>query len=78
MKVGEYINATRYPFNGQSPGLSFFGKERGNNKLSGEFVVWELEMKGAEIVKLAIDSTQRGEEKGPPSKGKVRINSAFE
>src|SRR5262249_327739 len=50
LKVGEYRDAKRFAFSGESPGLDFFGKGRGSNMLTGEFAVWELEMKGDKIV----------------------------
>jgi len=34
-----YLDAQRYPFNGDSPGLSFSGNGRGNNTLTGYFTV---------------------------------------
>lgn len=36
---GRYENATRYPFNGEGPGLSVTGNGRGCNTLTGEFTV---------------------------------------
>ncbi len=36
---GTYLNATRYPFNGSTPGLSFVGNGRGDNTLTGNFTV---------------------------------------
>jgi PASTA domain len=36
---GRYPNATRYPFNGDGPGLSVTGNGRGCNTLTGEFTV---------------------------------------
>jgi hypothetical protein len=78
LQVGEYQNAKRYPFNGDSPGLSFYGKGRGNNKIAGEFVVWELEINNGQVVRAAIDFVQRGNESGPPLIGKLRFNSTLE
>jgi hypothetical protein len=39
LKKGKYKNATRYPFNGNSPGLDVFGNGRGCNTLTGDFKV---------------------------------------
>lgn len=78
LQVGEYLNAKRYAFSGASPGLDFFGQGRGSNTLAGAFVVWELEMNGDQIVRLAIDFVQRSEEKGQPLNGKLRINSTLQ
>lgn len=77
-QVGEYREAKRAPFNGESPGLNFSGKGRGSNKLSGEFVVWELEVTGDQITRLAIDFVQRSEGAGPPLTGQLRFNSSHE
>jgi len=77
LEVGEYDGAKRFPFSGDAPGLEFYGNGRGCNTLAGKFVVWEFEVKGNEVVRLAIDFIQRGEEKGPPLYGSLRINSSF-
>lgn len=77
LKVGEYPNAKRFAFSGESPGLDFFGKGRGSNQLTGEFVVWEMEVNGNQVVKLAIDFVQRSDGK-PPLTGKIRFNSGLE
>ena len=36
---GTYLNATRYPFNGNGPGLDVSGNGRGCNTLTGQFTV---------------------------------------
>src|SRR5579859_3027161 len=36
-----YSNASRYPFNGSNPGLSFYGDGRDDNTLTGYFTVLE-------------------------------------
>jgi hypothetical protein len=77
LKIGEYADAKRFVFSGNSPGLNLSGNGRGANMISGEFVVWELEMQDGKIVKLAIDFTQRCDG-GAPLRGKLRINSGFE
>ncbi len=77
LKVGEYPNAKRFAFSGDSPGLDFRGKGRGSNTLSGEFAVWQLEWKENQIGKLAIDFVQRSDN-GKPLTGKIRFNSTFE
>jgi hypothetical protein len=77
LEVGEYEGAKRFPFSGDAPGLEFFGKGRGANKLSGKFVVWEIEVKGNQVVRLAVDFIQRCEETMPPLYGSLRINSSF-
>lgn len=37
--VGEYLNATRYPFNRAGLGVSIIGNFRGCNTLAGSFVI---------------------------------------
>lgn len=39
LAVGNYPNATRYPFNGNGNGLSIYGDGRGCNTLTGSFRV---------------------------------------
>lgn len=39
LEVGEYLNATRWPFNLAGPGVSVSGNGRGCNTLTGSFVV---------------------------------------
>lgn len=75
--VGEYQGAKRFAFSGESPGLDFSGNGRGSNMLTGAFAVWEYEVTGDKVVRLAIDFTQRSDGK-PPLNGKIRFNSAFE
>lgn len=78
LQVREYQGAKRFAFSGDSPGLEFSGKGRGSNRLAGEFVVWELELDGDRVVRLAIDFIQRSEERGPPLHGRIRINSSLQ
>jgi hypothetical protein len=77
LTVGEYPDAKRFPFSGTSPGLEFSGKGRANNKLTGAFAVWELEIENNQIVKLAIDFEQRTAPEKPPVTGKIRFNSSL-
>jgi hypothetical protein len=46
--------------------------------VGGEFVVWELEMNGGQVVRLAIDFVHRSEGTGPPLTGSLRYNSTLE
>lgn len=55
---GHYADALRWPFHDDHPGLSFSGDGRGNNKLTGEFTVYEIEYSGTALTKLAIDFVQ--------------------
>jgi S1-C subfamily serine protease len=77
LEVGDYRDAKRYPFSGASPGIEFMGQGRGCNQISGQFVVWELEIKGNEVTKLAIDFVQRCENTMPPLYGRIRYQSSF-
>jgi hypothetical protein len=78
LAVGEYLDARRFPFSGAAPGLEFRGNGRVNKSIVGEFVVWELEMNGTQISRLAIDFVQRSDEKSQPLRGKLRFNSNLE
>ena len=40
-------------------------------------MVWELEVRGDQVVRLAIDFVQHGEKTGPPLYGVIRFNSSF-
>jgi hypothetical protein len=73
----EYLDAKRHPFSNEAPGIEISGNGRGCNTIAGKFVVWEFAVRGNEVLRLAIDFTQRCEEKGPPFYGKIRINSTF-
>jgi hypothetical protein len=78
LEVGVLDDAKRHPFSDNHPGIEFYGQGRGANRISGKFVVWEFEVRGNQIVRLAIDFTQHSEETQPPLKGTIRINSSFE
>jgi hypothetical protein len=77
LDVGEYDGAKRFPFSGDAPSIEFYGNGRGCNMIAGKFVVWEIEVKGNQVVRLAIDFIQRCEEKMPPLYGSLRTNSSF-
>jgi hypothetical protein len=64
-------------FSGDSPGMEVIGNGRGANKIAGKFVVWELEVKGNEVTRLAIDFIQHSEETKPPLYSMIRVNSSF-
>jgi S1-C subfamily serine protease len=77
LDVGEYRDAKRHPFSGESPGIEFTGNGRGCNAISGEFRVWEFEMKGNTVVRLAVDFVLRCEARMNPLVGMVRFNSTY-
>jgi hypothetical protein len=58
---GTYSGATRYPFNGNGPGLSVSGNGRGCNELDGSFIVNELRMDGGDLRSLSISFEQHCE-----------------
>jgi hypothetical protein len=76
--VGEYPNAERFKYSGDSPGIDFRGKGRDSLKIAGEFAVWELEIVDDKIKRLAIDFVQRADGKDAPLKGTIRYNSTFD
>jgi len=78
LAVGEYLNAKRFPINGSSPGLCFLGGARGENSLTGKFVIWELEVVNGLATRAAIDFEQRGENRSVSLYGMLRFNSEFE
>jgi hypothetical protein len=79
LKVGNYPRAQRLVQSAGVPGLTFAGKENGgDNKLVGEFVIWELEIKDNKVVRLALDFIQFPDGKSPPHKGSLRYNSTLE
>jgi hypothetical protein len=73
----EYLDAKRHPFSNDAPGIEISGNGRGCNTIAGKFVVWEFATRGNEVLRLAIDFTQRCEAKNPPFYGRIRINSNF-
>jgi hypothetical protein len=77
LEAVEYRNAKRLPFSGESPGIELTGNGRGCNQISGEFRVWEIELRGNDVTRLAVDFVQRCEEKMPPLVGMFRYNSTF-
>lgn len=78
LRVGEYADVKRYPFHDESPGLSYTGHGWGSNQVGGKFVIWELEINGGQITRLAVDFIHRSERTGPPLYGMLRYNSTLE
>ena len=77
LQVGEYSfdDDTREQ---QAPSFSFSGDGRGE-VLNWKFVVWEFEVEGKEVKKLALDFVQRTTKVGnKPLSGMIRYNSSFE
>jgi hypothetical protein len=75
--AGEYRNAKRQTFAGDSPGIELTRNGRGCNAISGEFRVWEIETKGNDVTRLAVDFVQRCEAKMRALVGMLRFNSTF-
>jgi hypothetical protein len=77
LKPGEYLNAKRSSSN-DNPGMEFHGHSRGCNSIAGQFVVWELEMDGDQITRVAIDFMMKCEGKDPPLYGMLRYHSKYD
>jgi hypothetical protein len=77
LDVGEYRDAKRHPFSGESPGIELTGNGRACNTISGEFRVWEFEQKGNTVVRFAVDFVLRCDGKMAPLVGMLRYNSTF-
>jgi len=75
LRVGEYRKAMRYPNGDDLPGISLEAKGRSGIQPSGSFVIWELEMKEKNVVRLAVDFVHRCDPTGPPLYGMLRFNS---
>lgn len=81
---GDYLNATRYPFNafypaGHTNGLSFVGNGRGDNQLTGFFTVLEATYGlGGSVLSFAADFTQYDENlERWWNVGSIRYNSSI-
>ena len=77
MLPAPYEGATRYPFNLNGvPGLSVSGNGRGCNRLTGRFIVHEIEIgAGGSVSKAAIDLEQHCEGGVPALFAFLRFNS---
>jgi len=75
---GNYEDATRYPFQSPTrPGLSVSGDGRGCNRLTGRFIVWEVQYgPTGQLLTLAADFEQHCEASIPALHGAIRFNSA--
>ncbi|RYY79735.1 MAG: hypothetical protein EOO69_05490 [Moraxellaceae bacterium] len=77
LKVGQYKNAVRYPFNTNVNGISFSGSGRGCNTLTGSFKVYDVAYDTAgQLLRLSADFTQYCEGGKPALNGRVRYHSA--
>lgn len=71
-----YTLATRYPFNGDEPGVSVSWDGRWCNTLNAEFTVRDLLHDGQNIQRAAIDFVQYcWKPTNPPLYGSIRVNS---
>ena len=80
LAVGEYVDATRIPFQEPaSAGMDFSGNARGCNELVGSFNILELAYdENGDIDLLAVDFVQYCEGvNNPPLTGQIRINSSL-
>jgi hypothetical protein len=81
LRAGDYLDARRIDVTGEHPEIHYGGRGRGHGMLSGRFVVWEVELSGNEIKRLAVDFVAHGRENGrdsPPLFGMIRYQSSFE
>ena len=73
-----YSEATRYPFQGlKNNGLSISSPGKGCNKLTGTYVIHEIEYLNNSLSKLAIDFVQYCGVTTAALRGGIRLNSAF-
>ena len=76
LQVGVYTNATRWPFNDDTPGLSVSGNGRGCNQLCGDFEIRELGLTDAgDVNRLWVTFTQHCECFMAPLSGEIRYHS---
>jgi hypothetical protein len=77
LSVGSYANATRWPFQETTtPGLTFSGNYRGNNRLTGSFNILESNVADDGTFSFAVDFLQYDEESiNAWIKGAIRYNS---
>lgn len=77
LSVGSYANATRWPFQETTtPGLTFSGNYRGNNRLTGSFNILESNVADDGTFSFAVDFLQYDEESTNAwIKGAIRYNS---
>ncbi|BBM04124.1 hypothetical protein [Microbulbifer sp. GL-2] len=80
IKVGNYLLAERFPFQGaDKPGLSFSGQGRGCNTVSGEFEVYQVSYDDdGDLTSLHAGFEQHCEGGDPSLKGIVSYNIAAE
>jgi hypothetical protein len=76
--VGDYPDATRWPFNGNGAGLSWVGNGRGDNTLTGNFQVLDAEFDSSgNLVSFAANFTQYDEGSTAAwNIGEIRYNSS--
>lgn len=74
--VGVYSNALRFPFNGNSPGLSVFGNGRACNTVCGNFQIFEIHTNDSgNIDHFWATFSHRCECGGAPLSGEIRYQS---
>jgi len=79
LTVGQYLGATRYPFNEPNePGLSITGMGRGCNTLTGSFVVNEITFGPGNTVESFWATFEQHCEGGAPAlTGEIRVNQGI-
>ncbi|WP_374346966.1 hypothetical protein [Chitinimonas sp.] len=77
LTVGNYTNASRYPFNDNANGLDVSGDGRNCKTLTGSFKVLDIAYSGDTLSRLALDFEQYCDGNTSAAlRGKVRINYA--
>jgi hypothetical protein len=72
----QYLGATRYGFNGSSPGMSVFGQSRGCNQLTGKFTVHDLKRSAqGDLLRLDLGFTQFCDGSDAPLRGRLRLHA---
>jgi len=61
LEPGEYEAARRYPHEGESPGLAVFGSERGCDRVTGSFEVFNFELDGRHLNRFTASFIQHCE-----------------
>ncbi len=76
--VGIYSNATTFPLNGSSPGISISGNGRACENICGAFQIFEMQTDGnGNIDRFWATFSQKCSCGGAPLTGEVRLNSSL-
>lgn len=74
LQTGNYLGATRFPFNGSGPGLDISGNGRGCNTLTGQFVVYDIGYGPGNVLQRFWATFEQHCEGGPAAlRGEIKI-----